>query len=493
MDQGWDIAEPRADALIESLRAFGYSPEAAVADLIDNSISAGAKRVSVDFIWIGRDSLVRVSDDGHGMTEAALAAAMRPGSANPLEVRRATDLGRFGLGLKTASFSQARELTVVSTDAATGVTSTRRWDLDTVAVSSEWRLLRTAPEGCEIAAPASSGGTVVQWGKLDRLVGNADIDDPRAQRRLLDVATRVQRHLAVTFHRFLGGRGRIRIDINGREIQPLDPFLIDHPATQRLESEELPFRGSLIRVTPYVLPHRSKLDDEDAERGGGVHGWNQQQGFYVYRSKRLLVPGDWLGLGMARDEHTKLARIAIDFPSSMDHEWQVDVKKSTARPPSELTESLRRIARATRSKAEDVYRHRGKIFVRQNSRDFVFAWHEYRGRNGELKYKVNRRHPVITALFEAAGQNRQIVERALRFIEETVPTTMIGAAVASAIDNQSTPFSEARRELGALVDFAFSGLLSDGASPSEAIDRIAVIEPFVYFPEVIAAFREGKL
>ena len=121
----WDLAEPRADALIESLRSFGYSPESAIADLIDNSVSAQARHVDVHFEWAGRDSWVRILDDGEGMDEAVLFNAMRPGSTNPLDTRTSEDLGRFGLGLKTASFSQARELTVVSRRAG-AASSTRQ-------------------------------------------------------------------------------------------------------------------------------------------------------------------------------------------------------------------------------------------------------------------------------------------------------------------------------------------------------------------------------
>lgn len=488
MEQDWDLAEPRADALIESLRAFGYSPEAAIADLVDNSISAGAKQISIDFVWAGADSTVRVADDGGGMSEKALMAAMRPGSTSPLEERLAKDLGRFGLGLKTASFSQARELTVASSTAETGGPSTRRWDLDTVAASSEWRLLRTAPTGIDVPEPPAGGGTVVVWSKLDRLVGN--VDSPKAHERFLSVVSRVQRHLEATFHRFLSGQGRIWISVNGREIEPWDPFMLLHPATQQLDPEELPFRGSLITVRPYVLPHRSKLNEKEMTRGAGAHGWNQQQGFYVYRSRRLLVQGDWLGLGLTKDEHAKLARIAVEFPSSLDHEWQVDVKKSTARPPGELVEPLRRIARATRSRAEEVYRHKGKVIARKNSQPFVFAWLEHKGRNGEVRYRVNRDHPVIVAVTEAVGKEKRVVERALRFIEETIPTSMIGISIAESVDNQPAPFGDSTREIRPLIEFTFKSMVSDGTAPEEALERIAATEPFRYYPEVIAAFRE---
>lgn len=488
----WDIAEPRADALIESLRAFGYTPEAAIADLVDNSISAGAKTIRIDLIWAGRDSVVSIVDDGRGMTEEELYAAMRPGSTSPLDDRSAGDLGRFGLGLKTASFSQSRELTVSSRTLSTDM-ATRRWDLDTVAKSGEWRLLRTPPEPAAIeVGPRAASGTVVAWSKCDRLVGDVDAGDSKAHDRFLRLTRRVKEHLEATFHRFLVGRGQVTMSVNGQPVIPWDPFLTDHPATQQLFSEELPFEGEMIKATAYVLPHRSKLTPLQADRGHGAAGWNQQQGFYLYRSNRLLVQGDWLGLGFSKDEHTKLARIAVDFPASLDHAWQVDVKKSSARTPGPLVADLQRIAKVTRSRAEEVYRFRGKITASKSSQPFVVAWQQYTDRAGEIRYKVNRSHPVIVALLAAAGGRKREVEKALRFIEETVPTTLIGVSIADSLDHQPTPFGDAQKDLKPLIDLVFTDLVTDGYTADEAWDRIAVAEPFSQFPQVVQAFRESQ-
>lgn len=485
----WDIAEPRADALVESLRAFGYTPEAAVADLVDNSISAGAKTIRIDLVWNGRESIVTIADDGHGMSEATLYDAMRPGSRSPLDDRSADDLGRFGLGLKTASFSQARELTVLTRTKPGGV-AVRRWDLDTVAASGEWRLLRSAPPGTNLTVDGDAG-TLVVWSKCDRLVGDVDVTDAKAHERFLQLTGRIRHHLEATFHRFLGGRGRAAMFVNGRALTPWDPFMLTHPATQQLFSESLPLQGELVKVTAFVLPHRSKLSPKQADDGRGAAGWNQQQGFYLYRSNRLLVQGDWLGLGFAKDEHTKLARISVEFPASLDHPWQVDVKKSSARTPGPLVQDLKRIAKAARARAEEVYRFRGKITASKTSQPFVLAWQQYTDRAGNIRYKVNRDHPVIVALIDAAAHRRREVEKALRFIEETVPTTLIGVNIADSLDKQPTPFGDATKELRPLVDFVFSDLVADGYTADEALDRISVIEPFSQFPQVVQAFRES--
>ena len=486
---GWDIAEPRPDALIESLRAFGYSPETAVADLLDNSISAGAKNIDVVFYWSGEGSFVSVQDDGRGMSEAKLVSAMRPGSSNPLDDRSDSDLGRFGLGLKTASFSQARELTVATRQAG-GQTSIRRWDLDVVATTREWRLLRSPPSDVEIADPPRRQGTLVVWSKCDRLVGAAATDDSKAQTRFNQATKRVGDHLGVVFHRFLSGRGKVTLRINGVPIEPWDPFMESHPATQPMDSENLPLAGRTVRVTPFVLPHRSKLEPREHSLGAGISGWNQQQGFYIYRNDRLLVQGDWLGLGMSKDEHTKLARIRVDFPASLDQVWQVDVKKSSTQVPGALHADLRRIAQATRSQAEKVYRHRGQILARRHAQDFVMAWQQYRTRDGETRYRLNRSHPAIRSLFEASGVRKSVIERGLRFVEETIPTTLIGVSIASSLDEQPRPFSTAQQDLQPLLQLMFDSMTATGISSDEALERIGAAEPLNHYPELLQAFRE---
>lgn len=152
----YDLVEPDASAMMESLRAFGYSTPAAVADLIDNSITAGARNVWINFHWNGSDSHVVMLDDGGGMTEEVLVLAMRAGSRSPLEDRNAADLGRFGLGLKTASFSQCRQLTVAS-KAKRHTQVTRRWDLDYVREHRQWRLLKAPAAGSADRLDALTG------------------------------------------------------------------------------------------------------------------------------------------------------------------------------------------------------------------------------------------------------------------------------------------------------------------------------------------------
>ena len=365
-------AEPRASAMIESLRAVGYSLPTAIADLVDNSIAARARNVWVHFGWLGGDSFVSVTDDGVGMAPDGLTEAMRPGTIGPLEARDPGDLGRFGLGLKTASFSHCRRLTVASrVDGAE--TAVRRWDLDYVRAKDDWLLLTYPAEGSKSRYGQLSdlrSGTVVLWECLDRIVGDQRENNPKARARFYELVRDVDEYLAMVFHRFLdGGQPRIAIHIGvGEEphrIEPWDPFLVHHAATFSTPEDRIPLLGDEIRVKGFVLPHKSKLSPAEHQLAGGPGGWNSRQGFYVYRNERLVVPGSWLGLGQnrpwTREEHYKLARIRVDVPNSMDMAWHLDVKKSDARPPSEVRERLKDLAMVVRGKAKHVFSHRGAV------------------------------------------------------------------------------------------------------------------------------------
>jgi hypothetical protein len=491
----FDIVPPRPDALIESLRAFGYTPWAAIADLVDNSISAGAHNVDVQFTWDGADSYVTVSDDGRGMTVEQLVAAMRAGSQSPLERRPRRDLGRFGLGLKTASFSQCRKLTVRSRT-ANSPGATRRWDLDYVGQTHEWRLLHGAAPGSESHLLSDTdldpSGTTVLWERLDRMIGDVRVDDQKAERRFLDITREVEEHLAMVFHRYLEAPGSINIRINGRRISPWDPFLTDEVATQRLAEERLRLHDDMIMVRPFVLPHHSRLAPELHARAAGPRGWNAQQGFYVYRNQRLLVAGDWLGLGFQKEEHYKLARIAIDIPNSMDHDWDIDVRKSRARPPGVLRDDLRRIARITRERAAAVYRHRGKVLARGVSDKQTFMWNRH-VQDGKISYRINRDEPLVAACLRMPPPYADQVAALLRLIEETVPVPLIAIESAERPDALAAPFDGAApADVSAILRQLYRVLRQQGLTADQAQQRLLTLEPFQQFGDLVSGMRDER-
>lgn len=480
----FDIVPPNAGALIESLRAFGYTPETAIADLVDNSVTAGARDIRIEFSWNGNESRIVIADDGHGMSCAELVNAMRAGSTSPREMRDPGDLGRFGLGLKTASFSQCRQMTVMS-KAPKEEVGCRRWDLDEVVRSGEWRLLHgptdwSAQLGADLASTPS--GTVVVWETLDRLVEDAGPDDPSAQRHFYDVADRVSAHLSMIFHRYLSGN-RLKISVNGRAVERWDPFLEGNSARQVLGMERITSSAGVVEVHPFVLPHRSKLTEDEFKLAGGSRGWNDLQGFFVYRNGRLLVAGDWLGLRFTKEEHYKLARIRVDIPNSADEDWQIDVRKSVAVPPAEIREVLNRIAKVTRERAVQVYRHRGKIVTRQAEKGITPLWRQ-RVRHGRISYEINREHDaVVDAIEDPAPRN---VRTLLRLVEETVPVPLIAINTSERPEEHVGPLEQATPKVVAeLAEDVYRSMRRRGLSGREAAKRVLLIDPFHLYPELV--------
>lgn len=484
---------PRAPALVEALRGLGYSPPGALADIVDNSISAGATEVDLEFKWEGLGSVVAVLDNGCGMTRDELVRAMRLGDRNPLDSRAQGDLGRFGLGMKTASFSQARRLTVASK--REGVLSCCEWDLDELANSSDdgWYLREGVPRHvlqCLQGLERWPTGTAVIWQGLDRVVtaGFGEQD-------FLDLIDRVEQHLAMVFHRFLPpSRAGLTIHVNGRALRGWDPFLVSHPATWSSPVERFQSAGGLVEVQGHVLPHKDRLDDGSHRRAGGPAGWSAQQGFYVYRNARLLVPGSWLGLGRERpwtkEEAYRLARIRLDFENSADTDWKIDIRKSTARPPVVLRERLTRLAEHVRDQARRVFAHRGAA-VRIGGAPLAQAWQAVRGAGG-IRYRIDEAHPAVSAVLEQAAGLQPQVRAMLRVIEETVPVQQIWLATTEARETPRTAFAEQpATEVVAVLEVLYRNLVfRKGLSPARAREKLRMTEPFNSHPALVDALPD---
>lgn len=492
--QDYETAEPRADAMIQSLRAFGYDLTTAIADLVDNSLSSGARNIWLRFFWDGENSWIYVRDDGCGMAEETLVNSMRCGSQSPLEPRSPRDLGRFGLGLKTASFSQCKRLTV-RTRAKGGNAFTRCWDLDYVTQCREWRLLKGVGPASEARLTDFDGqasGTIVLWESMDRLVADNQVESRTQQDRFNQRAEQVIAHVAMVFHRFLERpRGPV-LWVNGDRVAPWNPFLPKEPATQGLPEEKLHISGRVVTVAPYVLPHQSRLTTPEVfRRASGSRGWNDLQGFYVYRDSRMLVAGDWLGLGFQKEEHCKLARIQLDITNAMDMDWQIDVKKSKARPPSELRDQLRRIARLTRTEASEVYRSRGKVLKPKTEQEIVFLWNVIR-RHGHNYYAINRDHPAVKAVSQfCTQQNSAYFHALLRLVEETMPSSF--SAISDSRDQtegQKRSYDVA--QLAGICQTIFEALIASGKTKLRAIQMMSIMEPFNHYPELVAALEDGE-
>jgi len=484
---------PPAGALIHSLRAFGYDLPTAIADLIDNSIVAKAKNIWVDLVWRGTDSYVAITDDGNGMTPTTLFEAMRPGGVGPLQKRDPHDLGRFGLGLKTASFAHSRKLSVYSKTLKTKV-SGRCWDLDYVTKKNDWLLL-TCDNLPEIDHKilnrfiSLKKGSLILWERLDEVLVGEDMTDSKTGEKLRDVfydhIKIIERNLGVIFHNFLNGSTKVNLWVGGNLVEAWDPFMTRNKSTQSVVEETLVYRGKDIAITGYVLPHPTRLTKEQYNSGEGLKGWVAQQGFYVYRNRRMLLQGDWLGLGYRHEEHYKLARIRIDLPNDLDFEWAIDVKKSRAKPPGVLRAELQRVANIVRRKAETVFRDReaGILTEKSNKVEIIHLW-QIRSMHGRLNVTLNLEHPLVSEAYADAHIKRKI-KSLLKLVQETLPISEILKIYGDGEKTIPIPFEADESQVYCIMKKLIVSYVEQNLDFKEIRKRFELIEPFNYYPNLI--------
>lgn len=479
-----EFVPPKAGAFVEALRAIGYSLESAVADLIDNSVAAEATTVDIRFGWSQSGSpWLAMLDNGHGMAEAELTEAMRPGTRSPLEPRDPRDLGRFGLGLKTASFSQCRRLSVVTRRG--GQTTARCWDLDVVSKLDQWLLLRlnaTEIASLPVIDELGSQGTLVVWQKLDRIDFGAG--QGRRQELFNEKMAVIREHLALVFHRYLAGEQGIRrvmIRINLQPIPPFDPFNSKNPSTTYLPEEPIPVNGEMVLMQAYILPHHSLVSADEYQTYGGAEGYLRSQGFYVYRNKRLIIHGTWFRMAR-QDELTKLARVRVDIPNTLDHLWTIDVRKSKAQPPEVIRQRMKALVEGIRANAKRPYTHRGTVLA-QRSASPVWQRREF---NDRIHYEVNADHPVLADFCGDLEESlRKRFNLLLQVIASSIPKALLFSDMAVHPERIDAGKTDTQ-----LLEVVARQLRSSfpGETTEEFRMRLRALDPFAACPSFIDAW-----
>jgi hypothetical protein len=476
------LVPPNPGDLIESLRDFGYTLQSALADLIDNSLAAKASRV-----WIVVDPSpvaphIAVVDDGEGMSESRLVEAMRMGTMGPLSRRAATDLGRFGLGMKTASLSQGQRLTVISKRGRN--LAVRSWDLAHVRKANDWQLLTTPSQVASDyhgRLSRAKHGTAIVIEQLDRASFVAVAEALRSS-HLAAALDSIREHLGMVFHRFM--EKGFEINLGENRIPRWDPYLSEHSTRLAPETLRLPERGE-ITVTPFVLPHHTRLSDERHELAAGPLGWNAHQGFYIYRCGRLIVPGTWLNLRLKKEDTYKLARIQVDLPNTMDHDWQLNVMKSHVSAPPLLKDDFRRIASDVRRQAAEVYRIRGERQAPSRPTADHFVWRREATRTG-VRYRVDRTHPVVQAFLHAGCVHDDVLDSVISLVEATLPVAAMLQEPQKAIDGSVS--TEPPVEIDSLVDMLLHAeqyFSRTGKKAGDARRLLLASEPFRRFRDAV--------
>ena len=357
------ICPPDPERIVEGLRDTGYNFNTAVADIIDNSIAAQATQVDIRINMDPEgDITVFIADNGIGMNLEDLQNAMTYGSKVRADLG---SLGKFGLGLKTASTAFCRSLSVISRGAEDNQIRKAEWDLDYVAKVHEWKLKMPEVDDDEqelLEATAGTGtGTLVVWRKVDRLLKNYS-NRGNAQNALKRRIEGLQFHVAMVYQRFLDEKDtraeNVRISINGTNIVAWDPYAKNEELTELLAEEEVPVEmpdgtESNVIIRSYLLPNKDSFSTPKATKEARIS--NDMQGFYVYRENRLIHYGDWLGL-FINEPHGSLLRVEFSFDHNLDTAFNVDIKKSRILPAEEILDYLKTFITPSRRAADERYR-----------------------------------------------------------------------------------------------------------------------------------------
>lgn len=480
---------PEAYSLISATRHIGYSLEAAVADLIDNSIAAGAKTINIFFDDMVADPYIAILDDGCGMNDIELTNAMQYGSADPNKARSEKDLGRYGLGLKTASMSQCKTMTVVSKKESI---SARRWDLNYIESHKNqvWPLLILDDKEwshlpCVEELGKMKTGTCVLWNKID--FGGA-YDETTFD----DAMYKMTEHLSLVFHRYLQGEDgirKIKISVNGNVLKAKDPFLQysreGKQGHQCKATQALGVGRDRIMLQAFTLPHNKELTDKMRESLGVERQLKRTQGFYIYRNKRLITYGSWFGL-KAQGEFFKLARVKVDIPNSLDMKWSLDVKKSIAIPPKQVVSGLRAYVDSVVKQSKNAIRV--EVFGRKvKSNDDVQVWNATINEGVVTSVEINRKHPVIQSAMEANPS----CEKLLQLLERTMPIDVIYYSRSG----EQKLANELPLSLDELVGMlkGFVIMIPPGTARKSALQTMLMSEPFVMHADKLRVYEKEVL
>ena len=472
---------PEAGRLMGSMRSIGYTFESAMADIIDNSISACSHEIHLFFPTEASSCYVAVLDDGVGMNKNELFKAMRYGSSACEDTRSETDLGRYGLGMKSASLSQCRVLTVASKN--NGEISAYRWDYNQIKGQKSWLMgelfedeIEDLPHIDELKAQQQ--GTLVVWQDFDIISKSSS---GLVFNSLMKYKANMIHYTGLIFHRFINSsikKDRIVIFINKHKVEALDPFLEKHEKTTERKEIDLVVNDKdghqcHISVTPFILPFVKDLSEKDIKKLGGIENMRVKQGFYIYRNKRLIIWGTWFG--MQRTELTKNARIRVDIPNSLDDIWSIDIKKQNATIPVMIQKQLKRAVEDAMNFSVRQQTHRG----RRNNPDskINFIWNRMEGREeNHYYYVINRQTELFKYVrSKISDEAYNYVEMLIDEIEKGVPFHQMYLDTANnTIQSEDDPDHDA--ELLERAKLLVDNYIDLGLNPKDIIDDIVLNE-----------------
>ena len=429
---------PDPISLLESNRNLGYSIEEAISDLIDNSISAEATNVSYEIHPNNGKPYFLLKDNGIGMSnlDNELVDSFRLGSKNPLDERDPNDLGRFGFGMKTASLSQARILTVITKKKGYN-TLAFSLDLNFIRDNGKWLLKKIDDDFYKAEfdfLKDLDSGTIIRWDDWDRA--------PKSENDLLSLNSQINDYLSVCFHRFI--EKGISISCHDYSLESCSPI----PSGEGAEfySEIILDKNNKAKQTSYILQHPKNWEEnyENINRFNSFrlfNGFERQQGIYIYRCDRLLTPqGGWLGL-LKKGNAAKFARVVIDYPNDADALWSLDITKTNASIPFEFKREIKKLIDKTKKKSVTKIVSGNRNIKRSLSQTHSNIWKISDEKEfNSYKYIIDNNHPILRGLIDEKKIKEKDLNFLLKLISENLP-------VAKIIDNNDRDPSKHDRML----------------------------------------------
>lgn len=415
-----EVADPNPEYLIKAIAEQGYSLESSLADLIDNSISANADRVEVLIKMDEEPFTLFLADDGEGMTENELKASMQFPSASPEGERNVFDLGRFGLGMKTASFSQTRCFTVLSRRRGSKNYNGRTWDVNFLKSIGKWRLIVNTSEEVNALLNKylliSEGhlnrfenylpNTIIVWKGLYKFENYLEENNRKSalKRQITEVTSD---YLSLVFHRFLERKTKpLQIRINNNLITDFNPFPTSEPDFRPIEYKQKHFSTDTIKIEGFVLPSRS-IDESKSSSIWTTKNRSlmDMEGIYIYRADRLIHFGGWNGI-IKKAQRLQLARLRVDIGNSVDHLLHLNVAKSQIEIPHDLTAAFEKYIDELRTQAEREFFNRGIRKFSSNHKENNVQLFERKASSKGVLLEVNNSFPLLKALMSELNKGQ---------------------------------------------------------------------------------------
>ena len=418
-------ASPRASSHIKTLQSLGYTFNSAISDIIDNSITAQSKNIYIFFDF--NNSRISILDDGYGMSEAELKSNLIIGCKDPSVDRDKKDLGRFGTGLKTASFSTCKKVTILSKPKDMNINA-GQYDINQIIQSDKWLVnLLNKEEIKNLGTYLESqnhSGTEVIWQDLKQY---KNITNDDLEKIMSKDSDSLRKHIALHFHKFLSGPSAIKIFINNVVIMPIDPFFKNKQGYQEGKIEDhhefvdtARSKSGSITVKAHIIPHHDFMTAEEIDRHGGLENIHKDQGLYIYREKRLIMYGGWMGL-KPKFTVARLARVEIEVSSNFDEEWSTNVMKTSLQLPSRIKNMIKKLIQTPIERSKKEYVFRGNI---EEEDDFWSV--KSNDRDKSITYLVNKDNIMLTKILKSlSGDDRKILLKYLKDICEHLPLNSI--------------------------------------------------------------------